>query len=56
VLDAHNEKFQSAGLMITAKTNEVIAAERLLALTGKLNESLQIDPQLYAAANQAATD
>jgi len=56
VLDAHNEKFQSAGLMITAKTNEVIAAERLLALTGKLNESLQIDPQLYAAANKTETD
>jgi len=56
VLDAHNEKFQSAGLMITAKTNEVIAAERLLALTGKLNESLQIDPQFYAAANKTETD
>ncbi len=52
VLDAHNEKFQSAGLMITARTNEVIAAERLLALTGKLNESLQIDKQLYTAAKQ----
>jgi len=56
VLDAHNEKFQSAGLMITAKTNEVIAAERLLALTGKLNESLQIDPQFYAAANKTEAD
>lgn len=52
VLDAHNEKFQSAGLMVTARTNEVIAAKRLLALTGKLNESLQIDPQLYASANK----
>ncbi len=52
VLDANNEKFQSAGLMITARTNEVIAAKRLLALTGKLNESLQIDPQLYAVANK----
>ncbi len=48
VLDAHNEKFQSAGLMVTARTNEVIATERLLALTGKLNASLQIDEQLYA--------
>jgi adhesin transport system outer membrane protein len=47
VLDAHNEKFQSAGLMVTARTNEVIATERLLALTGKLNASLQIDEQLY---------
>ena len=47
VLDAHNEKFQSAGLMVTARTNEVIATERLLALTGNLNASLQIDEQLY---------
>ncbi len=47
VLDAQNEKFQSAGLMVTARTNEVIATERLLALTGELNASLQIDEQLY---------
>jgi adhesin transport system outer membrane protein len=47
VLDAHNEKFQSAGLMVTARTNEVIAVERLLALTGKLNDSLQVDESLY---------
>ena len=47
VLDAHNEKFQSAGLMATARTNEVIATERLLALTGKLNASLGVDEQLY---------
>jgi adhesin transport system outer membrane protein len=51
VLDAHNEKFQSSGLLITARTNEVIAAERLLALTGKLNASLQIDEQLYTTRN-----
>ena len=51
VLDAHNEKFQSSGLLITARTNEVIAAERLLALTGKLNASLQIDEQLYTTKN-----
>ncbi len=51
VLDAHNEKFQSAGLMVTAKTNEVIATERLLALTGKLNASLQIDEKLYSGQN-----
>lgn len=51
VLDARNEMFQSAGLLVTAKTNEVIAGERLLALTGKLNASLQIDEQLYAAGN-----
>jgi len=53
VLDAHNELFQSSGLLVTAKTNEVIASERLLALTGKLNESLQINQDLYAAAQQA---
>jgi len=50
VLDAHNELFQSAGLMITAKANEVIASQRLLALTGKLNDSLQIDKAVYAEA------
>lgn len=50
VLDAHNELFQSSGLMITAKTNEVIASQRLLALTGKLNDSLQIDKAVYADA------
>ena len=51
VLDARNEMFQSSGLMVTAKANEVIAAERLLALTGKLNASLQIDEQLYTSNN-----
>jgi adhesin transport system outer membrane protein len=50
VLDAHNELFQSSGLMVTAKTNEVIASERLLALTGKLNDSLQIDKAVYTEA------
>ncbi|NJC87944.1 MAG: TolC family outer membrane protein [Desulfuromonas sp.] len=51
VLDARNELFQSSGLLVTAKVNEVIAAERLLALEGKLNESLQLDKTLYTAAN-----
>lgn len=50
VLDARNEMFQSSGLLVTAKTNEVIAAERLLALTGQLNKSLQIDKALYMAS------
>ncbi len=50
VLDARNEMFQSSGLLVTAKTNEVIAAERLLALTGQLNNSLQIDKSIYMAA------
>ncbi len=53
VLDARNELFQSSGLLVTAKVNEVIAAERLLALSGKLNESLQMDKALYTAANKA---
>lgn len=53
VLDVHNEKFQSLGLLVTAKTNEVVATERLLALTGKLNASLQIDEKLYAAHQMA---
>ncbi len=52
VLDARNELFQSSGLLVTAKVNEVIAAERLLALEGKLNESLKIDQALYTAANK----
>ncbi len=51
VLDARNEMFQSSGLLVTAKANEVIASERLLALTGKLNASLQIDEQLYTTQN-----
>lgn len=50
VLDARNEMFQSSGLLVTAKTNEVIAAERLLALTGQLNNSLQIDKAIYMTA------
>ena len=40
VLDARNELFQSSGLLVTAKVNEVIAQERLLALAGTLNQSL----------------
>jgi adhesin transport system outer membrane protein len=50
VLDARNELFQSSGLLVTAKVNEVIAAERLLALTGTLNQSLRMEPELYTAA------
>lgn len=42
LLDARNEMFQSSLLLVTAKTNEVIASERLLALTGKLESSLQL--------------
>ena len=52
VLDARNELFQSSGLLVTAKVNEVIATKRLLALSGKLNESLQMDQALYTATNK----
>ncbi len=45
ILDTRNEVFQSSGLLVTAKTNEVIAAERLLALTGNLLASLQLEEQ-----------
>lgn len=51
VLDARNELFQSSGLLVTAKVNEVIASERLLALAGKLNDSLQMDKTLYIVAD-----
>lgn len=52
VLDAHNELFQSSGLLVTAQTNEVVAIERLLALSGKLNESLQIDKSVFTVKNE----
>jgi adhesin transport system outer membrane protein len=52
VLDARNELFQSSGLLVTAKVNEVIATERLLALSGTLNQSLHMDEQLYTASSK----
>lgn len=52
VLDARNELFQSSGLLVTARVNEVIAVEKLLALIGQLNASLQIDEQLYSTNNK----
>jgi len=52
VLDARNELFQSSGLLVTAKVNEVVAAERLLALTGALNRSLGMEEQLYTTASR----
>ena len=52
VLDARNELFQSSGLLVTAQTNEVIAIERLLALSGQLNDSLQIDEMVYMVKNE----
>jgi adhesin transport system outer membrane protein len=47
VLDAENELFQTSGLLVTAQANEVIAAFRILALGGKMTESLGVDPALY---------
>jgi adhesin transport system outer membrane protein len=52
VLDARNELFQSSGLLVTARVNEVIATERLLALTGSLNRSLGMDTRLLTAASK----
>ncbi|PLX77018.1 MAG: channel protein TolC, partial [Desulfuromonas sp.] len=49
VLDARNELFQSSGLLVTARSNEVVASGRLLALTGKLTESLQVNKEVYMA-------
>lgn len=49
VLDARNELFQSSGLLVTARSNEVVASGRLLALTGKLTESLQVNEEVYMA-------
>lgn len=53
VLDARNELFQSSGLLITAQVNENIAAYRLLALGGKLNQALGVDPAIYTAQQDA---
>lgn len=50
VLDARNELFQSSGQLVTTRVNEVIAASRLRALAGQLNETLSIDPMLYELA------
>jgi len=40
VLDAENELFQSAGLLVTEQVNELIAAGRILALQGALVETV----------------
>ncbi|MBW2520428.1 MAG: TolC family outer membrane protein [Deltaproteobacteria bacterium] len=53
VLDARNELFQSSGLLVTAQANEVIAIERLLALSGQLTKSLQIDEHIYMVQQES---
>ncbi|MBW2304704.1 MAG: TolC family outer membrane protein [Deltaproteobacteria bacterium] len=47
LLDAENEYFQSAGLYVTATVNRVANAYKLLALSGKLIETLGIDASIY---------
>lgn len=47
VLDARNEQFQNSGLLVTAMINEVVAVQRLLALAGTLNQSLNIEGDVY---------
>ncbi|WP_316347843.1 TolC family outer membrane protein [Desulfuromonas acetoxidans] len=50
VLDARNELYQSSGQLVTSRVNEVIAAYRLRALAGQLNETLEIQPRLFEVA------
>ena len=52
VLDSENEVFQSSNQLVTSSVNEHIAAYKLLALAGKLNESLGVDPGLYKTAQK----
>jgi len=47
LLDAENEYFQSLGLYVTSLVGRVANVYRLLALEGKLIETLGIDPALY---------
>jgi adhesin transport system outer membrane protein len=47
VLDSENELFQTSGQLITAKVNEIVAVYRLLALSGCLLSSLEVDSESY---------
>jgi adhesin transport system outer membrane protein len=47
VLDSENEVFQSSSQLVTSTVNEQIAAYKLMALSGSLISTLQIDPELY---------
>lgn len=47
VLDSENEVFQSSNQLVTSRVNEQIAAYKLMALSGCLISTLQIDPDLY---------
>ncbi|MCK5517573.1 MAG: hypothetical protein KAI39_11915, partial [Desulfobulbaceae bacterium] len=46
VLSAENELFQSSGLLVTDQVNELIAAGRILALSGKLVDAIFPDADL----------
>lgn len=50
VLDSENELFQTSGQLITAEVNEIVAVYRLLALSGCLLSSLDVDAQSYGLA------
>jgi adhesin transport system outer membrane protein len=47
VLDSENELFQSSSQRTTAKANEIVAVYRLLALSGCLLTSLEMDVESY---------
>ena len=53
LLDAENELFRSASQLVTARVNEIIASYRLIALTGCLIQSLNIDPGKYQFQSNA---
>lgn len=55
LLFAENEFFQSSSKLITARVNEKIASYRLLALTGCLIRSLDIDPEKFQISHNATT-
>ena len=53
LLDAENELFRSASQLVTARVNEIIASYRLIALTGCLIHSLDIDTANYQFRSDA---
>lgn len=50
VLDAENELYSSSIQLVTATVNEVVAEYRLVALGGKLIDTMGINPDLYKEA------
>lgn len=55
VLDSENELFQSSGQLVTANVNETLSVYRLLALSGCLLGSLDLDPAAYGLADRPRT-